>query len=245
MPVSMKSKGEQTILGIDPGTAILGFGVIRVTAKAAGHGSKPELVDAGVVNLKKEGSHFLVLQRILIEISKIIQKYRPDLIAIEAPFYGKNPQVMLKLGRAQGAAIAAGLLKDIPIYEYAPRSVKLAVTGKGAASKTQVSNMVQMILRFKSEVKYLDATDALAIALCHFYSEKSINTIASAEDLNIRLSKLGGRKSGAADSMRMGRLGLSNVHSGSRNESWENFVKNNPERLQRVQKTPKSSKKTK
>lgn len=218
---------EQTILGIDPGTAILGFGVIRAT------GGQPQLATYGVINLKREGSHFLVLQKIIAEISRIIQKYRPALMAIEAPFYGKNPQVMLKLGRAQGAAISAALLKDIPIFEYAPRSVKLAVTGKGSASKGQVASMVERILNFKSEVKYLDATDALAIALCHFYNEKSINTLASAEDLKIKLSKLGQKKSGAASSMSMGRLGLSGVHSeGHKDKSWESFIKNNPERLQ-------------
>ena len=104
---------KRVILGIDPGTRILGFGVISVI------GNKPSLKELGVINLKKEETHFLVLQRILLEVSKLVRKYRPDEMAIEAPFFGKNPQTMLKLGRAQGAAISAALLKDIPIFEYA------------------------------------------------------------------------------------------------------------------------------
>lgn len=216
---------ERIILGIDPGTRILGFGVIRVG------GRKPELVDFGIVNLKKEETHFLVLQRIFAEVSKIIRKYRPDLIAIEAPFYGKNPQVMLKLGRAQGAAIAAGLLKDIPIYEYAPRSVKLAVAGKGSAAKTQVASMVQGILSFVCDVKYLDATDALAIALCHFFTEKSLAAQAAQEDLRLKLAKGGlNTKKKAASSMPAMKTSLSGIRSSGHKGGWDDFVKSNPQR---------------
>lgn len=217
---------ERIILGIDPGTRILGFGVIRINTK-----NKPELIDFGVVNLSREGTHFLVLQRILSEVAKIIRKYRPDLIAIEAPFYGKNPQVMLKLGRAQGAAIAAGLLKDIPIFEYAPRSVKLAVTGKGSSSKIQVAAMVQGILSFECEVKYLDATDALAIALCHFYTETSLSAKAAMEDTRLKIAKSGVNASKkAAYSMRAGKAGLSAIHSSGHKVGWDEFVKSNPQR---------------
>lgn len=222
---------EQVILGIDPGTRILGFGVIRISARG------PRLVDFGIVNLMKEGSHFLVLKRIIADVSKIIRKYKPDLMAIEGPFYGKNPQVMLKLGRAQGAAISAGLLKDIPIYEYQPRSVKLAVTGKGSASKEQVSNMVQRVLNFSCTVKYLDATDALAIALCHYFEEHSLVAAAAREDANIAMSKSGiytvnVNKEGSALSMRMGKMGLGNVKSaGHRGKGgWEAFISANPDR---------------
>ncbi len=158
---------EKIILGIDPGTNILGYGVISVL------NGKPEYVTMGVVNLKKLSDHFLILKTITCEVSKLIEKYTPDELAVEAPFYGKNPQVMLKLGRAQGAAIAAALMRDIPICEYAPRSVKLAITGKGAASKEQVASMVQHIFKINVPQKYNDATDALAIALCHHYHSTS------------------------------------------------------------------------
>lgn len=159
---------DKVILGIDPGTRILGFGVIHITGK------KLQYEGMGIVNLKSEKDHFVTLKLIMQEVSAIIEKYNPDELAIEAPFYGKNPQVMLKLGRAQGAAIAAALVKNIPIFEYAPRSVKLAITGKGAASKEQVSLMAQRLLNINFPQKYMDATDALAIALCHYYHGMSL-----------------------------------------------------------------------
>ena len=222
---------QKVILGIDPGTRILGFGVISIT------GRKPKLRELGVINLKKEETHFLVLQRILLEVSKLVRKYRPDEMAIEAPFYGKNPQTMLKLGRAQGAAIAAALLKDIPIYEYAPRSVKLAVTGKGSASKEQVSAMVQSILSFKCDVKYLDATDAVAIALCHHYTAGTIAGKTASEDT--RLNVVSSSKGGAALSMRVGKAGLENIRSAGHKASWGDFVKSNPSRTIRSVKSSK------
>ena len=154
---------DKIILGIDPGTRILGFGVIHVL------GRKAKYVDMGVVNLKKIDDHFVTLKSIHNEVAEIIRKYNPDELAIEAPFYGKNPQVMLKLGRAQGAAIAAAMRRDMPIFEYAPRSIKLAVTGKGSASKEQVAMMAQRLIGVDIPQEYLDATDALAIALCHHY----------------------------------------------------------------------------
>lgn len=154
---------DKIILGIDPGTRILGFGVIHIVGK------KIRYEGMGVVNLKNEKDHFVILKRIMQEVTHLIEQYAPDELAIEAPFYGKNPQVMLKLGRAQGAAIAAALKKDIPIFEYAPRSIKLSVTGRGAASKEQVAMMAQRLLGIDFPQQYLDATDALAIALCHYY----------------------------------------------------------------------------
>ena len=156
-------ENEKIILGIDPGTRILGFGVIRL------FGSKAEFVEMGVVNLKNEKDHFSALRRILSEVSAIMEKYLPDELAIESPFYGKNAQVMLKLGRAQGAAITAALRRGIPVYEYAPRKAKLAITGVGQASKEQVSIMIQKILGVTLENRFLDATDALALAMCHYY----------------------------------------------------------------------------
>ncbi len=154
---------QRIILGIDPGTMILGFGVILVDKK------KTHYVDMGIVDLRKEKDHFAKLNSILIQVGKLIDEYHPDDLAIEAPFYGKNPQVMLKLGRAQGAAIAAALYRNIPVYEYAPRKVKMAITGKGAASKEQVALILKKTLNVEFDNKFLDASDALAIAMCHFY----------------------------------------------------------------------------
>ena len=158
---------DKIVLGIDPGTRILGFGVVRL------HNRKCTYIDMGVVNLIKEKDHFVTLKRITERVGALIEKYMPDEMAIEAPFYGKNPQVMLKLGRAQGAAIAAALVRDIPIFEYAPRSVKVAVSGNGAASKEQVATMVQRLLSIDCPQEHADATDALAIALCHCYNPES------------------------------------------------------------------------
>ncbi|MBO7372064.1 MAG: crossover junction endodeoxyribonuclease RuvC [Bacteroidales bacterium] len=154
---------QRIIMGIDPGTNLLGFGVILVDANSV------HLVDMGVVDLRKVKDHFTKLEHILRETGELMDKYAPDDIAIEAPFYGKNPQVMLKLGRAQGAAISAALSRQIPVYEYAPRKIKMAITGKGAASKEQVKAMVERTMDVKLDIKHLDASDAVAIAMCHFY----------------------------------------------------------------------------
>ena len=130
-------KGQRVILGIDPGTRILGYGVILIDDR------KVHYVDMGVLDLRKEKEHFAKLNIIYNRVGEIIERYNPQDLAIEAPFYGKNPQVMLKLGRAQGAAIAAAISRGIPIFEYAPRKVKMAITGQGAASKEQVSLILQ------------------------------------------------------------------------------------------------------
>lgn len=160
----MKGKlKERIILGIDPGTNITGYGVIRVT------GNNPELITIGAIELSKFGDHYLKLKHIYDRTIGIIDEYHPDELAIEAPFYGKNVQSMLKLGRAQGAAIAAALSRSLPIYEYAPRKIKMSITGQGAASKEQVAAMLMHILKFKIEAIKLDATDGLAAALCHFF----------------------------------------------------------------------------
>jgi crossover junction endodeoxyribonuclease RuvC len=154
---------ERIILGIDPGTNITGYGVIRIA------GSNPELVTIGFIDLSKFSDHYIKLKHIFDRITGIIDEYHPDELAIEAPFYGKNVQSMLKLGRAQGAAIAAALSRSIPIFEYAPRKIKMSITGQGAASKEQVAAMLMRILKFKETEIRLDATDGLAAALCHFY----------------------------------------------------------------------------
>lgn len=171
-----KNTKERIILGIDPGTSITGYGLIKVS------GQDPELITIGSIDLSKYSDHYIKLKQIFDRTIGIIDEYHPDELAIEAPFYGKNVQSMLKLGRAQGAAIAAALSRSIPIYEYAPRKIKMSITGRGAASKEQVASMLMRILNFnKIEIK-LDATDGLAAALCHFYQtntprqEKSYNS---------------------------------------------------------------------
>ncbi len=154
---------ERIIMGIDPGTNILGFGIIQIK------GRTPHYVDMGVVDLRKEKDHFVKLRRIIRDVGALIDHYMPDDMAVEAPFYGVNPQVMLKLGRAQGAAIAAAITRDIPVFEYAPRKVKIAVTGNGAASKEQLAMMLERTLGMKMQSEHLDASDALGIAMCHYY----------------------------------------------------------------------------
>lgn len=158
---------ERIILGIDPGTNITGYGVIGITGK------EPRIVSLGVIELKKYNDHYLKLKHIFERTLGLIDEYKPDELAIEAPFYGKNVQSMLKLGRAQGASIAAALHRSVPIFEYAPRKIKMSITGVGAASKEQVAAMLMNILNFKDKDILLDATDGLAAALCHFYQGKS------------------------------------------------------------------------
>jgi len=162
------TKTEKIILGMDPGTSVMGYGVIRV------NGNLVQLIQYGVIHLSKYGTHELKLKKIFDRVIGIIEDYEPDEVALEAPFYGKNVQSMLKLGRAQGVAMAAALSREIPITEYAPKKVKQSVTGNGNASKEQVASMLKTILKFDSEPKMLDATDALAVALCHHYNHKSL-----------------------------------------------------------------------
>ena len=154
---------EKIILGIDPGTNILGFGIVRVDAKG------PHYVDMGVFDLRKIKDPFEKLANICAGVTELIAEHNPDELAVESPFYGKNAQVILKLGRAQGAALTAAVMKGIPVAEYAPRKAKIAICGNGAASKEQVAMMIQKTLKVELDPKYLDATDALAIALCHHY----------------------------------------------------------------------------
>lgn len=154
---------ETIILGIDPGTVVLGYGIIRIKKKQF------EYLHCDVIKLGKEDEHALRLKQIFETLSKVIEKYTPDHLAIEAPFFGKNVQSMLKLGRAQGVAMAAALSKGIPVCEYSPRKVKQSITGNGNASKEQMAAMVQRLLQLKELPKYFDATDALGVALCHHF----------------------------------------------------------------------------
>ncbi len=154
---------ERIILGLDPGTTVMGYGVILIKDKQI------SLLQFGVIHLSKYQTHELKLQKIFERVDNLISEFGPDEVALEAPFYGKNVQSMLKLGRAQGVAMAAALRHDIPITEYAPKKVKQSVTGNGNASKEQVAEMLKSLLKFQDAPKLLDATDALAVALCHHY----------------------------------------------------------------------------
>jgi len=189
---------EQIIVGIDPGTNILGFGVIGIRNK------KITLLEMGVLKLAQLDDHALKLREIFKFTEALINKWKPDGLSVEAPFFGKNVQSMLKLGRAQGVALAAALSKDIPVSEYAPRTIKQSITGKGAASKEQVAAMLQHLLGIGDDQmpKYLDATDGLAAAVCHYLQAgKTMKTMAVK-----KLAKGGG---------------------------WKNFIDANPERIQK------------
>ncbi len=160
------STSERIIMGIDPGTIVMGYGLLRVLSA-----QRVELIALGVIRLDKLEDHYLRLKRIYDRVAGLVEEFKPDELAIEAPFYGNNVQSMLKLGRAQGVAMAAALHYGVPITEYVPMRVKQAITGSGAASKEQVAGMLQRYLRIPAEQmpKELDATDGLAVALCHHF----------------------------------------------------------------------------
>lgn len=164
---------DRIIIGIDPGTNVMGYGLIGVKGK------NPMMIAMGVIKLSKFENHYLRLARIYERVLSLVEQYLPDEMAIEAPFFGKNVQSMLKLGRSQGVAIAAALSREVPIHEYEPRKIKQAITGNGAASKEQVQEMLRRMLNIPREnlLPELDATDALGAALCHFYeSQKPVTT---------------------------------------------------------------------
>lgn len=161
---------EKIILGIDPGTTVMGFGLIKVEKQ------KMELLQLNELQLKKYDDHYLKLRVIFDRTIELIDTYHPDELAIEAPFFGKNVQSMLKLGRAQGVAMAAGLSRQIPITEYEPKKVKMAITGNGNASKEQVAKMLQQLLNLKELPKYFDSTDGLAVAVCHFFNSGRVTS---------------------------------------------------------------------
>lgn len=158
---------DKIILGIDPGTTILGYGIIHVQEK------EMQLIQMGVIHLSKLSSHELKLKKIFERTLHLIDKYNPDELSVEAPFFGKNVQSMLKLGRAQGVAMSAALYRDIPIFEYAPKKIKMSITGQGNASKEQVASMLQSMLNIKEMPKHLDASDGLAAAVCHFFQRNN------------------------------------------------------------------------
>lgn len=191
---------EKIILGIDPGTNLMGYGVLGC------NGNHMEMLSLGVITLKKYKDHGLKLKRIFERCLALIDSYHPDEMALEAPFFGKNVQSMLKLGRAQGVAMAAALYRDIPIFEYAPRRIKQSITGKGAADKIQVAKTLQNILKFDEIPKDLDATDGLAVAVCHFFTESGPKELKGSGS-----SKSSKKKSSSG--------------------GWSSFIKNNPGRV--------------
>lgn len=209
----MKPEESCVILGIDPGTVVLGYGLVRVSKGSL------SLLEMGVLRLEKCGDHPQRLHKIFSLMEDLILKYQPNCMALEAPFFGKNVQSMLKLGRAQGVAMAAGMLHNLEVAEYSPRTVKQKTTGKGSATKEAVRAMLELTLRFEGEADMpMDATDALAVALCHYYSSLAPSVhLFSGISGNKRpvgapaLPKKGSRKTNAA--------------------AWESFLEKNPERV--------------
>lgn len=193
-------EADRTIMGIDPGTNIMGYAVIRSRA------GKPELLIMGVIELIKYKDHYAKLGRIFERVKALIEEYKPDELAVEAPFFGKNVQSMLKLGRAQGVAMAAALSAGLPIFEYAPRKIKIAVTGSGSASKEQVAGILKHELQISEAPEFLDATDALGAAICHFYQTRF------------------GVKTKTTNSSK-----ASKANSGN----WTSFIANNPDRVKK------------
>ncbi len=179
----------KTLIGIDPGTNVLGYGVLQI------RNGQPQCRVLGVVTLGKYGDRYQKLRHIFERVSALVREYRPDEMALEAPFYGENVQSMLKLGRAQGVAMVAALTQGIPVFEYSPRRIKQAITGQGGASKEQVAALLQ---------KELDATDGLAVALCHYYIHSSPFGTSAGE-------RASGRGSGSG--------------------GWAAFVRDNPDKL--------------
>ncbi len=171
--VEKKPVTEKIILGLDPGTNVMGYGLILVK------GSRMKVLQFGVINLGKYGDHALKLKKIFDRVLALVDEYKPDEVALEAPFFGKNVQSMLKLGRAQGVAMSAALYREVPITEYAPKKVKQSVTGNGNASKEQVAKMLMQIFSIKELPKLLDSTDALAVAVCHHYQNGAVKSKSS------------------------------------------------------------------
>ncbi len=158
---------ERIILGIDPGTNLMGYGLLEEKNQ------KFKMIALGAIDLKKYEDHYLKLNHIFERTTSLIDQFHPDELAIESQFYGKNVQSMLKLGRAQGVAIAAALQRNLPIFEYAPRKIKLSITGSGTATKEQVAVMLQRLLKIVELPEKFDATDALAVAVCHAFQQKN------------------------------------------------------------------------
>jgi crossover junction endodeoxyribonuclease RuvC len=200
--IEVKSTQERIILGIDPGTTVMGYGVIQATGK------KVVVLSLGVLKLDKYDDYALKLKKIFERTVGLIDEYHPDDLAIEAPFYGKNVQSMLKLGRAQGVAIAAAMSRELAVVEYAPKKIKLAVTGNGNASKEQVAASLMQQLKFEYNNEYSDATDGLAAAYCHFMQK------------NLKIPALESKNK-------------SKIPAKKKASSWEAFVTQNPSKIKK------------
>ena len=174
---------EKIILGIDPGTTVMGYGLIKVVD------NEMKFLLLNELDLKKYKDHYLKLKLIFNRTLELIENYHPDELALEAPFFGKNVQSMLKLGRAQGVAMAAGLIRETPIFEYSPKKIKMSITGNGNATKEQVAKMLQNIFNLKKIPKNLDSTDGLAVAVCHYYNLNSLNNKSNYKDWKTFLKK--------------------------------------------------------
>jgi len=196
-------KAKKIIMGIDPGTNVTGYGVIEISGNAA------KCVVLGVIDINKVDDPYQKLRYIFERVCGLIEEYGPDEVALESPFFGKNVQSMLKLGRAQGVAMAAALSKGVPVSEYAPKRVKQAITGRGAASKEQVAALLKNILHLDELPRRLDATDGLAVAMCHFFESSHASLI----DKSQRKKALG-----------------AGINSG---KSWKDFISANPGRVKK------------
>lgn len=204
-----KENENKIIMGIDPGTNFTGYGVLRV-----GNGD-PQCLVLGYIDLSRYKDPYQKLRMIYERVSALVEEHKPDEVALESPFYGQNVQSMLKLGRAQGVAMAAALTKDIEVFEYAPRRIKQAITGNGGASKEQVAALLKTMFKIDYPENNLDATDGLAVALCHHFESSSV------------LRQLERKGSGGSSDLEQQ---LKSVSRGKRNQSWEGFLSQNPER---------------
>ena len=203
----MSAVKPRVIMGIDPGTNRTGYGVIEVRGNAV------KYLILGDIELSKYNDPYTKLKYIFQRTSALIKEYAPDEVAYESPFFGENVQSMLKLGRAQGVAMAAALVNDIPVFEYAPRKIKQSITGQGAASKEQVAAMLKVILGIEYDIKRLDATDGLAVAMCNYFES---NTLSKRFGDSATVKGLGG---GLMSSKRGG------------SKSWASFLDENPNRV--------------
>lgn len=211
-----KAPDEKIILGIDPGTRIMGYGLIRAC------GQRFSYIEMGVLNLTKTEDPLVRLEKIHEEVVRLIEAFSPDCLSIETPFYGKNVQSLIKLGRAQGVAIAAAMSKGVQVHEYAPLKIKQSLTGNGSASKEQVCAMVFRVLGLQADQpRFLDATDAMAAAICHGIHCR-FNVLANAAGL-----KSSGSKAVGANALRNAKKSSSKT----KNSNWDSFLAQHPERV--------------
>jgi crossover junction endodeoxyribonuclease RuvC len=198
-------KRSKIILGIDPGTVIMGYGLIKCT------GHEVSLIDMGILRLPTRQDSYERLKLIHLKVLELIRRHAPGDFAIEAPFFGKNVQSMLKLGRAQGVAIATAMHAGIPVTEYSPKKVKQSITGNGNSDKEQVWQMLQRILKLEAELPAYDASDALAVAICHFFQHRTASLLAEEAAVHSKPGVAKGKKAG----------------------SWEAFIRQNPDKIKK------------